>query len=38
MADNAMLVKDIGQGQKASRALIIEMLDKKFQRLPDIDR
>lgn len=38
MTDNAMLVKDTGQGQTAPRALIIEMLNKKFERLPDIDR
>lgn len=38
MTDNAMFVKDTDQGQTFSRAMIIEMLNKKFERLPDIDR
>lgn len=38
MTDNAMFVKDTGRGQTLSRAMIIEMLNKKFERLPDIDR
>ncbi|ROL54315.1 Transmembrane protein 126A [Anabarilius grahami] len=38
MTDNAMFVKDTGQGQTFSRTMIIEMLNKKFERLPDIDR
>lgn len=38
MTDNAMLVKDTGQSQTVSRAMFIEMLNRKFERLPDIDR
>ncbi|XP_051539690.1 transmembrane protein 126A [Myxocyprinus asiaticus] len=33
-----MSVEDTNQGQKVSRATIIEMLTRKFERLPDIDR
>ncbi|XP_016085143.1 transmembrane protein 126A-like [Sinocyclocheilus grahami] len=38
MTDNGMFVKDTGQGQTISRALIFEMLNKKFEKLPDIDK
>ncbi|KAI7793818.1 transmembrane protein 126A [Triplophysa rosa] len=38
MTDVAMSANDTAQGQKLSRAMIIEMLTRKFERLPDIDR
>ncbi len=38
MTDNGVFVKDTGQGQTVSRAMIIEILNKKFEKLPDIDK
>lgn len=38
MTDNGMFVKDTGQGQTISRAMIIKILNKKFEKLPDFDK
>ncbi|XP_073672133.1 transmembrane protein 126A [Paramisgurnus dabryanus] len=38
MADDAISVKDSARGQTSSRRMVIEMLTRKFERLPDIDR
>ncbi|KAA0704032.1 Transmembrane protein 126A [Triplophysa tibetana] len=38
MTDVATSANDTAQGQKLSRAMIIEMMTKKFERLSDMDR
>ncbi|XP_073730458.1 transmembrane protein 126A isoform X1 [Misgurnus anguillicaudatus] len=38
MADDAMSVKDSTRVQTSSRSMVIEMLTRKFERLPDLDR
>lgn len=38
MTDNGTFVKEKDQGQTVSRPKITEMLNKKFERLSDIDK
>lgn len=38
MTDVATSAHDTAQGQKLSRAMIIEIMTKKFERLSDMDR
>ncbi|XP_058644941.1 transmembrane protein 126A [Onychostoma macrolepis] len=38
MTDNGVFEKESGQGQTVSRAMIIEIMNKKFEKLPDIDK
>lgn len=38
MTDNGAFVKETGQGQTVSRAKKTEIMNKKFERLSDIDK